>query len=112
MSVRKRVQAPKPGSAPDQDSQDVGAPHGGGRDDDDEDSCEAFTAVLERFVRPLKDECTDFENTFCASFLKQADALASSRAILEAFICPVRELLGRNILDGLTDTRHRRAGYT
>ena len=57
--------------------------------------------MLERFVRPLKEECTDFEDTFCASFLKQADALASSRAILEAFIGPVRDLLGRNILDCL-----------
>ena len=69
--------------------------------DDKDDS--AFTAVLERFVRPgpLKDELTDFETTFCASFLKQADGLASSRAILEAFLGPVRGLLGRNLLDSL-----------
>ena len=55
MSSRKRVQAPKPGSIADHlalQGDAEGRDNGRG-DDDKEDS--AFTAVLERFVRPLKD---------------------------------------------------------
>ena len=95
----KRVQ-PARGKAPaTEPGESSTTPGAGGGDGDTAGELTLFREALDRFVRPLKEDVTDFEATILTSFLKQADGLQSSVAIMNAFLMPVRDILGRDLLN-------------
>ena len=80
MSMRtKRVQ-PARGKAPAAEpGESTTAPGAGGGDGGTAGELTLFREALDRFVRPLKEDVTDFETTILTSFLKQADGAAFVR---------------------------------